>query len=120
LPIHANAHPNTNNSDEYDFVPLLAPPPTDDNDDAAASSFLVENHKLAISAAAVKPLFREAHAAFGAAATISSRAGAAGGDVGLADATRALLLVNPDVYTAWNARKRLVATGAIRSVYKWT
>ncbi len=83
---------------------MLAPPATEDPAPAAAaSSFLVEHHKLAISAAAVKPLFREAHAAF--------QAAAAGAEV--VDATRALLLVNPDVYTAWNARKRLVVAGGI-------
>lgn len=98
-------HPHP--SDEYDFVPLPLPPTDEDNGDAA-SLFLVESHKLAISAAAVKPLFREAHTAFGA--------NQHGADHRLMDITRALLLVNPDAYTAWNARKRLVAAGAIRSV----
>lgn len=88
-------------------MPLLAPPSTDDDD--VASCFLVESHKLAISAAAVKPLFREAHAAFQL-RSLSEQAD----PTALVDVTRALLMVNPDVYTAWNARKRLVTEGIIR------
>lgn len=99
--IHIHTHP----SDEYDFVPLLD----------ASSSFLVESHKLAISAAAVKPLFREAHAAFQALLQQQGEHHQHQQQAALMlDVTRALLLVNPDVYTAWNARKRLVAVGTIR------
>lgn len=86
-------------------MPLLTDP-TAAEGGGPESCFLVESHKLAISAAAVKPLFRQAHAAF----QQQQQQHAAG----LIDVTRALLLVNPDVYTAWNARKRLIAAGTIR------
>lgn len=92
--------------DEYDFVLL----PQDDPPTAASSPFLLESHKLGIGMSILKPLFKEAHALFH---TARRSANEKEGNQqqphkSLVDATRALLLINPDMYTAWNVRKQLI------------
>lgn len=92
--------------DEYDFVPLLE----------EGANFLLLQHKLAIAAGVAKALFRQGRAGFLAAMDAWREHGCSepalaplGGR--LSETTRAMLMVNPDVATAWNVRKRLCVLG---------
>ncbi len=105
-PTHFSRIP-THHRDEYDFVLL----PQEDPPTAASSPFLLESHKLGIGTSILKPLFKEAHALFHT--TARRRAHEEEGNQNQPqqsslDATRALLLINPDMYTAWNVRKQLI------------
>jgi len=86
-------------------------------------AFVLEAHKLGIATWALKPIFKEALHMIRRITTASSKArerGETGQDDEKEDmmvdemATRALLLINPDTYTAWNVRKRLIVGGYLR------
>lgn len=120
--------PLPRHSDEYDFV--LLPPPIDNARIAAAAPaapFVLEAHKLGIATWALKLIFKEALGMFRritADAAKTREGGKEGhggnreeGDKKIAmqqNATRALLMINPDMYTAWNVRKRLIVEGKLR------
>ncbi|KAJ1552193.1 hypothetical protein HK405_012299, partial [Cladochytrium tenue] len=86
---------------------------------SSPSFAIVEGRHLAVAAAAVAPLFLAARD------TVIWRRGrsGAGGTLGAAEetadeeavskASRALVLLNPEHLTAWNARRRLVADGQL-------
>ena len=89
--------------------------------------FVLEAHKLGIATWALKPIFREALGMFrrittATAAAKTKQRGTEGQDEDEEEteanmhemATRALLLINPDMYTAWNMRKRLIVGGKVR------
>jgi len=113
-------------SDEYDFV--LLPSPSDSAEDATtpAMPFVLEAHKLGIATWALKPMFKEALGMFRCITTATAAAktregGRKGQDEDEEEekakvhemATRALLMINPDMYTAWNVRKRLIVRGKL-------
>ncbi|KAM3571950.1 hypothetical protein VYU27_006015 [Nannochloropsis oceanica] len=112
--------------DEYDFV--LLPSPSDLAKGAPIKdtmAFVLEAHKLGIATWALKPIFKEALHMIRRITTASSKArerGETGQDDEKEDmmvdemATRALLLINPDTYTAWNVRKRLIVGGYLSAV----
>lgn len=87
--------------------------------------FVLEAHKLGIATWALKPMFKEALLMFRRITTASSKMRELGGDGQDYEkewaeakmdemATRALLLISPDMYTAWNVRKRLIVGAHLR------
>lgn len=107
----------------------MLPSPTDSAEDATtpAMPFVLEAHKLGIATWALKPIFKEAVGMFRRITTTNAAAKTReggkekhGSDEKEEEAemhemaTRALLLINPDMYTAWNVRKRLIVRGKLR------
>jgi hypothetical protein len=114
-------------SDEYDFVLLHSPSDSAEDATIPAMPFVLEAHKLGIATWALKPIFREALGIFRRITTATAPAKTRGGRREGQDedeeeteaeihemATRALLMINPDMYTVWNVRKRLIVRGKLR------
>ncbi|CAL1538352.1 unnamed protein product, partial [Lymnaea stagnalis] len=91
------------NIDEYDIVPVLEPKHN-------RSPFFLQEHKLGVEAWAVKLLMK-----YSVNRLIGWRAQKPSekfiDHMEVSHLTRAVLLFNPDNYTAWNIRKELVESG---------
>lgn len=92
--------------------------------------FILREHKLGVSVHSVHPLINEARAAFPVARRdyqrereeegkrIDLSAGAVAAAERLLSVTRALLLVNADHGSAWNARKELAQGGVFTNIHQ--
>ncbi|CAG5121648.1 unnamed protein product [Candidula unifasciata] len=98
-----NAFKRDPDIDEYDMLPVLEPKHN-------KSPFILQDHKLGVEAWAVKILVK--YASQRLKGWRSRQAGEQFTDpLEVSHLSRAMLLFNPEVYTAWNIRKELVESG---------
>ncbi|XP_073242726.1 protein prenyltransferase alpha subunit repeat-containing protein 1-like [Porites lutea] len=102
--------------DEIDIIPCMHC--QEEHNDEKEDPFIIVSHKLGIKSWCIKPLFLFAYNKL-----IRSRIkGKKDCNLSVTESvqlSRAVLLVNAECYTAWNARKEMITSGVLNLVDDW-